>query len=290
MSPDNRHLAQLFGVIQPDGDASRAEKRTRKAKSLKQAINWGHQAMLDGDTEVAIRHFELGVELSGGKELQPVLLLAEALEMAGKEDEAERILADAKVRFRDDVEPKIELSDVYRRSARFRDSIDELERAIAQEPSNPLYHMKLAGLCRDSKLYQYALRAAERAALCAPDQAFFHFWLGDLLIEMKRFDEAIEPLRNALNLSPGDDLYLLRASVALFGSGRQLEAKKAVQMAMDLVPDNGLYPLVLDLYRKRTGEPPLQTASEVDRYDSDLLNRIEQELGAEGDPDSASRR
>ncbi len=278
-------VAELFGMQAPPVEDVRLPRAP--GLSAEESALRGRQAMDAGDLAAAIEHFKNEVRQLADHAIDGRLDLAGALEAADMAPQALRQYERA-LKMRGDVaEAHVGLSQLYKRNARQRDSIQELERAITLEPGNAFLHYKLAEVFRGLGERKRALHAAQGSVAAAPDQAFYHFWVGDLLIEMRRFDEALDALRAALELSPGDDHYYLRAAVAFWGTGLRDKAVYAVRLASELDPDKHVYQGLLEVFLERMGkceEAALEheSAQKMDGLDRDKLRRTLLELGLTG--------
>jgi|CXWL01.1.fsa_nt_gi tetratricopeptide (TPR) repeat protein len=274
MSDERKHLSDLFGVVQFDPANSDAAPSwlTKKGKSAEDSKKLGNAALEAGNSKLALEHFERAVSQSKGSSSARVDL-AIALEMADREEESRSLLSEVIESDTDCAEARVALAEIHRRSAEFQLAIDQLERAIATEPSNSNYHFKLAEVCRDAKLFSAAISAAERAAIVDPTISFYHFWLADLLLELGKFTEALEPLKAAHDLSPGDDYILMKSAVAFWGANQKPQALKAIRLASELDPDRKMY-LALEAWFQGQGTTHDSKAIELDRYESDELDRI----------------
>ncbi|MCO5297929.1 MAG: tetratricopeptide repeat protein [Fimbriimonadaceae bacterium] len=278
------HLAELFGMrTRPEADFEKAED-ARVGKTAEESARLGRERLDAGDLEAAIEHFKREVRQRESEDIDGRLDLAGAFEAADMAPQALRQYERAlKVRA-DTAEAHLGLSQVLKRNARQRDSIDALEKAIGLEPTNPFFHYKLAELLRGMGARERALIAAQGAVVVAPDDAFYHFWVGDLLIEMRRFDDALDALQAAIELSPGDDYLYLRAAVAFWGAGKPDKAVHAVRLASELDPDKHLYHGLLEALLARQGDHESaalesERASQMEPYDRDALRRVLGEMG-----------
>lgn len=281
MSDDKKHLAELFGLVDADAQESAHSKRKRQGKTAEESAALGAKALQDGDTEEAIRHFEAAA--SGEESFTNVLNLAAAYDAAGREEDAE-------VKYRTAIEigdataeARAGLAEILRRSAKFRDAVDQLELATAEEPSNPIYHFKLSETLKEMRRMDDAVRAAERAALCSPQNYFYHYWLAELLMKMGHFEQAIDPIRTALELSPGDDHLYVRSAIALWRSGRRAEGIKAMRLATDLAPKDAMYAAALALMLHLSGEEGAkfeEVEGRLDQFDRQKLKDFASEIGA----------
>lgn len=267
MNESKQHLSDLFGLVKNDLAAFNKSSVSRKrGKSAEESIEFAEAALREGDPKSAVRHYERAIE-QGSRSAR--IDLAAAHEILGEDEEAEKLYKESLDQDRDQAEPRAGLSDILRRSAHFREAVQELHHAIAKEPNNPHYHFKLSELLKEMKLLKEATNAAERAALCEPDNAFYHLWLAEVLIERKLFSDALIPLEAAVNLSPGDDHLYLRAAAAFWGADKSAEATKALKLAVELSPDNALYPALLDL----VGDGSRTKLDALDPYDRNLADR-----------------
>lgn len=281
MSEDKKHLAELFGLVDSDSKASgQPGKRKRQGRSVEESTGLGSRALQEGDTEEAIRHFLAALEQNDSFITR--LNLAAAQDAAGMEDEAEANyraaieLADASA------EARAGLAEILRRSSRFREAVDQLERATAEQPANPTYHFKLSETLKEMRRLSDAVRAAERAALCSPDNYFYHYWLAELLIGMGAFEQALEPFKTAIDLSPGDDHLYVRSAIALWRSKRALESIKAMRMATDLSPKDAMYAAGLALLLREAGEEGAnfeEVEARLDQFDREKLWDFAMQLG-----------
>jgi tetratricopeptide (TPR) repeat protein len=284
MEPSFKAIADLFAVPNPEELEIRREKRKSQGDTADESDELGRQSLNDGDYELAIKHFRRAVEQRNADDISSRIDLAGAYDYSDQYPQAMRQYEKA-LRLREDAaEPRVGMSDLYKRYGRFRDSIQKLEEAISLEPGNSYYHMKLAETLRDAGEPTRALAAAQGAVAAKPDEAFYHYWIGDLLIQMKRYDEALDSLRAAIEMSPGDDYLYLRATVAFWGANRRPEAIKALRLASDLDPGKLLYYGLLEVLLGEMGleeEASLESekAKQMDRFDQDNLQRLEAEMG-----------
>jgi len=286
--PEQPSFSQISELFQlqlpvPISDLPASSPRTKEGKDAVESEELGRQSLTDGDFETAIRHFKKACEQRGTETAETLVDLAGAYDYGDQAPQALRQYERALRIKKDAVEPEIGMSDVYKRYGRFRDAIEHLEAAIAKEPTNPFYRIKLAETFREMGEKSRALAAARAAVIAKPDESFYHYWIGDLLIELKRYDEALESLRAAIELSPGDDFLYQRACVAFWCAGRRTEAIKAARLASDLDPDKHLYHGLLELllaHADMREEAALETAAaeKMDRYDQELLRRMAVEM------------
>ncbi len=260
-------------------DESKLRRRAKKGVDAKESAALGAECLEDGDYEAAIRHFRTGIEQSGAADAALRLDLGGAYEYADREAEALRQFRVAERIEESSPEPHIGASQIYKRAGKYRESLEELDRAIALEPGNAFLKFKKAEVLREVKLFDAAIAGAAAAAAAAPTDSFYHYWVADLLIELRRFEAALEPMRLALELSPGDDHLYFRASAAFWGAGKPNEAIRAIRLASELDPDKPLYHGLLARFLRHTGlndeaEMEEKSAEKMDAYDREQLARV----------------
>ncbi len=257
--------------------------RKSKGATAEESVELGTQFLNEGNYDKAIEHFQRAIEQQGPQGIEGRIGLGSAYEYAEMSPAALREYHRALRVTKDSPEVLVGLSQIYKRHARYKDSLKQIEDALALDPKNAFYQFKAAELLREVGDRERALLAARLAVAAAPDDSFYHYWLGDLLIEMGRYEEALAALKAALDLSPGDDYLYLRAATAFWGVGKRQESIKSVRLASDLDPDKHLYHGVLELLLAKSGldeEAKLeaQRASKMDNYDRDALDRFASEL------------
>lgn len=287
MDPSYKTIADLFAVPQPTDLAIKEEDdRPKEGRDAAESDELGRQSLVDGDFEAAIRHFRRAVEQRDPTDITSRIDLAGAYDYSDQAPQAMRQYEKALRLHGEAAEPRVGLSDVYKRYGRFREAIEQMEKAVEREPANAYYWIKLAETLRDAGERKRALEAAQHAVIAKPDEAFYHYWIGDLMIQMGQYEEALESLRAAIELSPGDDYLYLRAAVAFWRAERQAEAVKAVRLASDLDPGKHLYHGLIGVLLEEMGqldEANLESdrAKKMDRYDHDMLGRLMDEMGIE---------
>lgn len=285
MNPSFRQIAELFNVVDLEGDSE--EKALRDAltgRSADESEDFGRQRLSEGDYQNAIRHFKEAISQHDATKPETLIDLAGAYEYADYELQAFRQYRKALKAKNDAPESLLGLSDLLRRSGRYRDSVAELEKAIHLDPGNAYYHIKLAETLRDMGEPNRALAVAQYAVVVKPDESFYHYWVGDLELQLKRYEEALQSFRAAIELSPGDDFLYLRASVAFWRTDRKSEAIKAIRLASDLDTEKHLYHGLLEALLRASGQEQeadleLTRAEQMDRYDRDVMNRTLAEMG-----------
>lgn len=286
MEPNLRTIADLFAVPLVDEPTDfEVDESPREGETAEESAALGREALGQGDVAKAIEHFRRVLEQQEEETPEARRDLAAALDYGDQSPQAMRQYLTA-LKIKEEADPHIGLSEIYKRSARWRDAVEQLQRAIELEPFQPYHHIKLAETFRDMGERSKALEAAQGAVVSKPEDPFTHYWIGDLLIEMKRYDEALESLRAAIELSPGDDFLYVRATVAFWCAGRRPEAIKAIRLASDLDPEKHLYHGLLGILLEEMGmmeEAQLESerAKKMDRYDHDLLSRMLDEMSIE---------
>jgi tetratricopeptide (TPR) repeat protein len=282
-SPYER-IAELFGAPKFEEGDPETSPRRRKGRTAEESQELGRLCLSEGDYQTAIKHFQRAVEQGEGRHIAARVDLAGAYEYAEMAPQAFRQYETALKAQKDAPEPHVGLSQIYKRYARYRDSLEELQKAIELEPNNAFFHFKLAEIFREIGERERAVAAIQGAVSVAPQEPFYHYWHGDLLIEMGCFDKALDALRAAIELSPGDDFLYLRASAAFWGADRKPEALKAIRIASDLDPSKHLYYGILQMFLERSGqleEAALENkrVSKMDAYDREVLRRFADEIG-----------
>ncbi len=285
MEPSFRQIAELFNVVDLEGDSDVKQlKNAAKGKTAVESEDLGKLRLSEGDYQNAIRHFKDAMSQRDTSDVNLLVDLAGAYDYGDLELQAFRQYRRALKAQQDSSESLLGLSDVLRRSGRFRDSVGELEKAIKLEPGNAYYHIKLAEALREMGEPSKALKAAQYAVVVAPEESFYHYWIGDLQLQLKQYEEALQSFRAAIELSPGDDHLYLRASVAFWKTNRKAEAIKAIRLASDLDVEKHVYAGMLEALLRADGqtveaEMELERAEKMDRYDRDVVNRALAEMG-----------
>ena len=286
MEPDFKTIADLFAVAQPTKEESAENPRKKHGDTAEESEALGAMSLGENDIAEAVRHFKEAVERRPPDDIASMMNLAGALDYGDDAPQAMRQYLLALRRQKDAAEPRVGLSDVYRRYGRFADSVRELERAIEKEPHNAYLRIKLAEALRDAGYPKRAAQAAQDAVVIKPDEAFYHYWLGEQLVLMGEDDDALASLRAAIELSPGDDGLFLRAAIPFWRLGRRAEAVKSIRLASDLDPGKNLYHGLLGILLEEMGqddEAKLESgrADQMDDYDHELLSRLLTEMRIE---------
>ncbi|MBX3119052.1 MAG: tetratricopeptide repeat protein [Fimbriimonadaceae bacterium] len=284
MEDPRKVINELFGILEDDvRDVKPGVASTKVGRDADESAALGEQCLEDGDFDAAIKHFQKALEQTPNPDAKEHLNLAAAYDVADREDEAITEYQLALRANKGATDAQVGVSDILRRNAKFRESIENLTSASKKDSKNPFHYFKLAEAYREIREYKLAVRAAEQAAQIGETDPFYWFWLADLLIELRRFEDALRPMKEAVDRSPGDDHLYLRASVAFWGAGKKAEAIKSMRLASELDPENAFYLALIDLYSLHSG-----TASDLalsgepkplDRYDQDRLDRVAEFLG-----------
>ena len=291
MEPNFKTIADLFAVAQPTGEPPveggfEESRRKKHGETAEESEALGRLFLLENDVPEAVRHFKAAVAQRPADDIRSMMDLAGALDYGDDAPQAMRQYLLALRRQKDAAEPRVGLSDVYKRYGRFSDAIRELDLAIEREPANPHYRIKLATALRDAGFPKRAVEAAQGAVVARPDEAFYHYWLGEQLVSMGEDEAALDSLRAAIELSPGDDHLFLRAAVPFWRLGRRAEAAKLVRLASDLDPAKNLYHGLLGILLEEMGqdeEARLESgrADQMDDYDHEALSRLLAEMKIE---------
>lgn len=285
MDDIQRAVANLFGVGDEEPSEHALRRRGKKGSTAEESAGLGAESLSEGDYDAAIEHFRRSIEQRAQGDIAGHIDLGGAYEAAGRPAEALRQYQVAARTEGTASEPHLGASQVYKQYGKYKESMQELERAIALEPGNAFYRFKQAELLRLLRMYDEAVLAATEAAASAPTDSFYHYWLADLLIDRRRFEEALGPMRTALELSPGDDHLYLRAAIAFWGAGNRQEAIRAIRLASELDPDKPLYHGVLAAFLRKTAmsaeaELEEKSAEKMDAYDREELSRLMDLFGA----------
>ncbi len=282
MDDPRKVINELFGLVDDDLRESKPTPAASKVgRDAEESSRLGEQCIEDGDFPAAIKHFKKAIEQTENPDAREHVNLGGAYDAADMEDEALAEYETALSRNDASADAQAGVSQILRRNAKFRDSIQSLVKAAEKDPKNPHYYFNLAEAYREIKEYKLATKAAEEAARLGGDDPFYWFWLADLLIDLRKFEDALRPMKEAVDRSPGDDHLYLRAGIAFWGAGKKAEAIKSLRLASELDPENALYLALVDLFAKHSGEADSlpSKARTLDAYDQDRLNRIAQFLG-----------
>ena len=142
----------------------------------------------------------------------------------------------------DSLQAHFATADRLHREGRFKDSADELRRALAINPSSPEAHYNLANVVRDAGEPALAVEGYKMAIACA--KAKRHVYpdalinLGDALNRLGLHDEALDYLREARRLQPQRVQAQIGTAFTLEAQGKLPAAIEVLQRATALMPDN----------------------------------------------------
>ena len=286
MDPTFKTIADLFAAPQPALGEEVESNRKRHGDTPEESEALGAMHLGENNVAEAVRHFKEAVAQRPADDVASMVNLAGALDYGDETPQAVRQYLLALRRQKDAVEPRLGLSDAYKRYGRFSDAIRELDLAIQGEPYNPYLRIKLAETLRDAGYAKRAVEAAQGAIVTKPDDAFYHYWLGDQLVAMGEDEDALASLRAAIELSPGDDHLFLRVAIPFWRLGRRAEAVKSVRLASDLDPAKHLYHGLLGIMLEemdQNEEAHLESdrAEQMDSYDHEILSRLLAEMRIE---------
>lgn len=283
MDPSFLAISQLF-----QGAPSETPSGHKTGRSSTESRELGETAMNDGLYTVAIDHFKRAIEQASEVTEGDVLNLAGAYEAADQLPEAFRQYERA-VRLKAHPEAHLGLTDLYRRYGRYRDALEELQKAIDLNPENAFHHFKLAETLKEIGERKKALVAIDLAIVNQPEHSFYHYWKGDLLLKMKRPDDALKSFRAAIELSPGDDFLYLRAAVAFWQADRKADAIRSIRLSIELDPEKTIYNGLLAALLEANGQiedavHEQERADKMDSFDRAEAKRVLLEMGL-GDAD-----
>ena len=171
-------------------------------------------------------------------------LNAEALEMQGKWDEAQReyedmiakepnapglhFLLGRSLLSRPDADPKT-----------FERAKQEFQKELEIDPKNAGAHYVLGELASKEQNWDEAIQQFSQAAKIDSNFAEAYLGWGFTLVTVKRYQEAIDPLRVAERLTPGNPAVHYSLATALIRTGQKEEAEKEFAIHRNLTsPEN----------------------------------------------------
>ncbi len=242
-----------------------------------------YQKMIDLGGDLAVRGYEGQVEAwhdalqyekaveaahkaadANPKERGPKLVLAEALADAGKNDDALAMAKGLLDNSKDDRTTWLELSEIYKRQHRFKDSEDALAKAgtLTTEKADQTYLLFLKGaLAERQKHFESAELYFHQALDLDPSNAMALNYLGYMLADRgTRIPEAIKMIRKALEQEPSNGAYLDSLGWAYFKLGQYELAEDNLRKAVEREQtDPTVHDHLGDLYEK-TGRIRLAAA------------------------------
>jgi len=159
---------------------------------------------------------------------------------AGRQREADRVLADLALERRRDIDLMHQLSIRARRRGDGGEARTQLSAVVALRPDVPALTIELARLLEGAGDTQRALATLRELAARLPDEPAAQVALGKLLHRLGKGDEAMAPLRTALALRPQDPelkRYIDRLAAGEGGDGLPDElARRFAEDAVAMLP------------------------------------------------------
>jgi protein O-mannosyl-transferase len=150
----------------------------------------------------------------------------------------------------ENVRATINLGCALQDAGRFREAIEQFERAIAIDPKRPdvgLAHRSLGLTWARLGQADKAIHHLQIAMQLRPDVAKDHGTLGSLLLDVHRFPEAAQELELAVRQQPADVLALANLASAYANLGRGAEAVGIAEKARALASQQGATSWVVQL-------------------------------------------
>jgi len=184
-------------------------------------------------------------------------------------------------------EARTQLAVLFERAGEFKRALEELERAIALNPTRPreLYSATLRAKAGD---FDGAVSYLEGLLLQTPDDDELLYNLGVVYGEAKRAEEALEYMQRAIDRNPKNASALNYVGYTWAEEGKQLDlAEEYIIRALELRPDDGFITDSLGWVYYMRALPLFETGREKeakDYVDRSLkaLHRAEELTG--GDP------
>ena len=154
-----------------------------------------------GNDRAALAEFE-ALARTAADSPQLLVHLSAQLTFAGREKEADSVLARALARWPADAALHKQLAQLRWQHGAGLDAMREIKSAIEKQPRELHLRLVAAELLRDAGAADQALELLERGLERAPDSAIFRTSIGALLQGMDRLDAAMPYLRAAQKLAP----------------------------------------------------------------------------------------
>jgi tetratricopeptide (TPR) repeat protein len=167
-------------------------------------------------------------------------LLAQALVLNRKPEEAVQVLEETHRLAPDDIETTFALATGYLRVKKV-EAAEQLFNQLTKARPIPQTYVLIGRAYRDAAQYQLARAALDKALAMDPHVRHAHFYLGTIPVMAEgvvRVEEAITEFRRELELSANDPLVNLRLGMALVEAHREKEAIGPLQIAA-AAPDAG---------------------------------------------------
>jgi Flp pilus assembly protein TadD len=139
--------------------------------------------------------------------------------------------------FPDDPRPYVQIAYAMAR-AKNKEAPDWARKAIAKEPTNPLWYGALSDTFRFLGKWKEAVEPMSKAVAMTPENWQFQSFLGLCLMNSKKFDEALPHLKRALELNPRDPRTYQRLGLVLIRTHRGDEGEQYIRKALELAPDD----------------------------------------------------
>jgi tetratricopeptide (TPR) repeat protein len=268
--------ANVFGFTDDDTFA----KDDRVGETGQESFTYAQQNMAIGRYAAGIAHLERAVGEQQFDDPAALMALGSAYQIMGETEKArlvfERLLKQSAER----ADTHVALADIERAEANHDQTLAHLQRAIAEDPSNPYYQLRLAEYLRDRGYRKAALVAARLSVAAAPEDSFYQYWLADLMSEMGLFEESLVPFQAAIELSPGDDYLYTQLAISFWKVGRENDAVRAMEFAIHLNPDNVTHRKKREIMERALGREVVQSVSDEDEgLDTLEIEKFRKRLG-----------
>jgi tetratricopeptide (TPR) repeat protein len=124
---------------------------------------------------------------------------------------------------------------------RHEEAIEEFDKAIELNPSHPRYHNNKGIALRKLHRYQDAIEEYDKAIKLDPSNPWYHYNKGSVLRKLHRYQEAIEEFDKAIELNPSHPRYHYNKGNTLYDMGKYPEAIEEYDKAIKLDPSNPWY-------------------------------------------------
>ncbi len=121
---------------------------------------------------------------------------------------------------------------------RFEQAIEELRRALLEQPEHGPHHALLGQLLALTGQYDEAEREAAHGITLAPDEPWCHYAMGRVLLERRRWSEAERALRQAIALEPGLPDFHAGLGQSLLAQKRWADALQALDTGLQFDPEH----------------------------------------------------
>jgi Flp pilus assembly protein TadD len=239
LSFDKRYRAAMPGFLQSLSGGDSADEAFRKAfgKPIDTAV---------GELREYVRRFPAGgefdvppadeISLSRPTDLSPAEILqatADILALQGRDDEADRLYAEAARRFPQSPAAQAGLAVVAMRRRDPEAAKRHFERAIALGARDGATYFEYAMLLRDTAAPEEEVtQTLEKAVAANPAHAEAHFILGVRASDAGRFSEAATHLERATQILPRQAYFWQALSYAYYRLGRAGDARQAAFRAL----------------------------------------------------------